>query len=136
MGVHLMGMRLIGMHLVGVRVYLIGVHLTGMYIMSMYLMGMHLMGMRLMGMHLMGVHLMGVHLIAMHVHLGCFLSHAKLPWHLSCRVIIFSRNHCYCTTISWWAAGVVGEQASWEVAGSRGPSRCRGRQRVVVGGSR
>jgi hypothetical protein len=126
MGVHLMGMRLIGMHLVGVRVYLIGVHLTGVYIMSMYLMGMHLMG----------VHLMGVHLIAMHVHLGCFLSHAKLPWHLSCRVIIFSRNHCYCTTISWWAAGVVGEQASWEVAGSRGPSRCRGRQRVVVGGSR
>jgi hypothetical protein len=123
MGVHLMGMRLIGMHLVGVRVYLIGVHLTGVYI----------MGMRLMGMHLMGVHLMGVHLIAMHVHLGCFLSHAKLPWHLSCRVIIFSRNHCYCTTISWWAAGVVGEQASWEVAGSRGPSRCRGRQQVVVG---
>ena len=119
MGVHLMGMRLIGMHLVGVRVYLIGVHLTGMYIMSMYLMGMHLMGMRLMGMHLMGVHLMGVHLIAMHVHLGCFLSHAKLPWHLSCRVIIFSRNHCYCTTISG------GQQVSWE-------SRRRGKWQVVV----
>src|ERR1700722_13854725 len=68
--------------------------------------------------------------------LGCFLSHAKLPWHLSCRVLIFSRNHCYCTTISWWAAGVVGEQASWEVAGSRGPSRCRGSQQVVVGASR
>lgn len=61
---------------------------------------------------------------------------AFLSWRLSCRVTIFPYNHCYCTTISWWAAGVVGEQASWEVAGSRGPSRCRGRQQVVVGPSR
>ena len=54
---------------------------------------------------------------------------AFLLWYLSCRVIIFSCKHCYCTTISRWAAGVAGEQVSREVASSRG------RQQVVVGGS-
>ena len=36
---------------------------------------------------------------------------AFLLWYLSCRVIIFSCNHCYCTTISFGGSQQVGRRA-------------------------